>query len=319
MQAPQIPVDEPDRLATLHSLNLLDTPPEARFDRYTRLSARVFDVPIALITLVDRYRQWFKSRHGLDVSETPREHSFCGHAILGDELFEIRNARRDPRFRDNPLVVGKPHIRFYAGAPLICPNGQRLGTLCIIDRVHRHLYPDEREVLTDLADIIVGEITGYIDTETGLTNRNGLRSLGAKVVSAGWMNGPPRLLLFDISHHKHNMAARQQNQSGLQLFAQMLQQRFPSAEIIAHIGSGNFCVMLKDNEGLDEQSAVRQLCTEATKLLQYDVAADVLPVFVGRVVYDPDKHASIDEIIREADSLFYQRAQQRLYNLSAPA
>ncbi len=118
MKAPDIPQDEQARIKALRSLNVLDTPSEERFDRLTRLAKRMFDVPIALVSLVDENRQWFKSCIGLDVSETPRDISFCGHAILGSEVFIIPDTKKDERFTDNPLVLNDPHIRFYAGCPL---------------------------------------------------------------------------------------------------------------------------------------------------------------------------------------------------------
>ena len=137
-----IPFEENQRLAALYDYDVLDTPAEACFDRITRLAANHFAVPIALISLVDPVRQWFKSRVGLDASETPREISFCGHAILNDDVMQVEDATLDPRFADNPLVTAAPHIRFYAGAPLIAPGGFRLGTLCIIDRRARSLLSD---------------------------------------------------------------------------------------------------------------------------------------------------------------------------------
>jgi len=182
MQEPNIPPNETDRLATLHSLGILDTPRDDRFDRYTRISARIFDMPIAVISLVDRHRQWFKSTEGFDATESPRNISFCGHAILGDEVFEVRNALRDPRFRDNPLVTNQPNIRFYAGAPLEAPNGHKLGTLCILDIVPRQLSDEEKIRLKNLADMVVGEMVGYFDTETGLADQEALQDAGAKCI-----------------------------------------------------------------------------------------------------------------------------------------
>ena len=117
MWVPAKPVDEAARLDALHRLNVLDTGPEERFDRLTRLAKRLFNVPIALVSLVDAERQWFKSAAGVDVSQTPRNISFCGHAILGDQILMICDARLDERFYDNPLVVGDPRIRYYAGCP----------------------------------------------------------------------------------------------------------------------------------------------------------------------------------------------------------
>jgi GAF domain-containing protein len=133
MESPDIPSNEEHRLATLRSLGILDTSHEERFDRVTRMSKRLFDVPIALVSLVDESRQWFKSSAGLDTLETPRDIAFCGHAILDENIFHVPDATKDPRFADNPLVTGPPDIRFYAGRPLHAPNGDRMGTLCIID------------------------------------------------------------------------------------------------------------------------------------------------------------------------------------------
>ncbi|MFV1921534.1 MAG: GAF domain-containing protein [Methylotenera sp.] len=154
MKKPSIPPDEAARLKTLRYLNILDTPAEERFDRLTRMAKRLFDVSFALVSLVDENRQWFKSCAGLDVSETPRDISFCGHTILGDDIFIIPDATKDERFADNPLVLNEPHIRFYAGCPLKFTNGNRLGTLCIIDQQPRNLTDEDLIVLKDLASMV---------------------------------------------------------------------------------------------------------------------------------------------------------------------
>lgn len=158
MHAPAFPALEDDRLCTLDALYILDTPEELRFDRLTRLAARSLDVPIALVSLIDSTRQWFKSRVGLDTTETPRSISFCGHAILQHALFVVPDAKEDERFADNPLVKGAPHIRFYAGCPLMAPNGHNLGTLCVIDTRPRQLDQDQLDVLHDLAAIVTKEL-----------------------------------------------------------------------------------------------------------------------------------------------------------------
>ena len=155
MLQPNLPPCEIKRLATLRAMRILDSQPEAAFDRITRLAARLLRVPVALISLVDAERQWFKSRFGLDVgvTEMPRSTSFCGHAILDDLLFEVADARCDPRFADNPVVVGEPWVRFYAGLPLKAINGQNIGTLCLIDSAPRTLDQAERSLLHDLGQI----------------------------------------------------------------------------------------------------------------------------------------------------------------------
>jgi PAS domain S-box-containing protein len=159
MQAPAIPEHEVERLQALRASALLDTPPEERFDRLTRLAKRIFGTRIALVSLVDTDRQWFKSRQGLEVPETSRTLSFCGHAILGPEILEVRDASKDSRFSDNPLVTGEPRIRFYAGAPVRSADGYPLGTLCIIDDRPRTLTEDERLSLRELADCVEDELS----------------------------------------------------------------------------------------------------------------------------------------------------------------
>lgn len=149
------PLRELSRLAALLRYEILDTPEEAVFDDFTELAAHICDTPIALISLVDDRRQWFKSRVGLEVSETPREISFCTHTILGEEIFEVPDALQDPRFRHNPLVVGDPHIRFYAGTPLTSPDGHNLGTLCVIDRKPRQLSAEQRDTLDRLGRQVI--------------------------------------------------------------------------------------------------------------------------------------------------------------------
>ncbi len=159
MKTPEFPQDEEKRLSTLCNLDILDSPYEERFDRLTRIAQQYFKVPIALVSIVDANRQWFKSSQGLDATETPRDISFCGHAILDDGVFVISNALEDPRFADNPLVTGPPDIRFYAGAPLSAPDGTKVGTLCIIDREPRVLNDDDIKTLRDLADCVEEEIS----------------------------------------------------------------------------------------------------------------------------------------------------------------
>jgi len=153
MKKPEIPVNEESRLRALRSISILDTPAEERFDRLTRLASRMFRMPVALVSLVDENRQWFKSSIGLNVSETARDISFCGHAILGEGIFIIEDTTKDDRFADNPLVLNEPHIRFYAGCPLRYLDGNKLGTLCLIDMQPRTLDGEELECLKDLAEL----------------------------------------------------------------------------------------------------------------------------------------------------------------------
>jgi len=153
-----IPPDEAERLHLLHALRILDTPSEEVFDRITRLVARILDVPIALVSLVDTDRQWFKSRIGIDVNETPRELAFCAHAIAQTSPLIVTDTTQDSRFMSNALVTGDPNIRFYAGVPLRSIGGLSIGTLCAIDSKPRQLNPGEVSILVDLAALVSKEM-----------------------------------------------------------------------------------------------------------------------------------------------------------------
>jgi len=153
-----IPENEAARLNTLRGYGILDTHPEDRFDGLTRLAATICGTPIALISLVDEDRQWFKSKIGIAASQTPREHAFCAYAIMSPDLFVVPDASKDPRFATNPLVLGEPHVRFYAGAPLTAPNGHHLGALCVIDRTPRQLAGYQLEALRILSRQVMAQV-----------------------------------------------------------------------------------------------------------------------------------------------------------------
>jgi GAF domain-containing protein len=157
MKAP-VPKNEKKRLEVLWQYDVLDTVPEQVFDDLADLAASICEAPVALITLVDEKRQWFKSKTGVSLSETSRDVSFCGHAIMQHELFIVADTTKDTRFADNPLVISEPKIRFYAGAPLISPDGHALGTLCVIDKVPRTLRPDQKRALEILSRHVMTQL-----------------------------------------------------------------------------------------------------------------------------------------------------------------
>jgi len=158
MNTPPVPANEARRLKVLWQYEVLDTVPEELFDDLTELAGAICDAPIALISLVDESRQWFKSKVGLSVSETSRDISFCAHAILQPDLFIVPDATKDERFKHNPLVTADPRIRFYAGAPLITPDGHALGTLCILDKEPRELVESQKKALRVLARLVVTQL-----------------------------------------------------------------------------------------------------------------------------------------------------------------
>ena len=157
MTAPVLP-NEKKRLKVLWQYEVLDTVPEEVFDDLTELAARICEAPIALISLVDEKRQWFKSKVGISVNESSRNVSFCAYAIAQPDLFIVPDATMDQRFAQNPFVTSEPKIRFYAGAPLITPDGYPLGTLCVIDKVPRELRPEQKQALTILAHHVVTQL-----------------------------------------------------------------------------------------------------------------------------------------------------------------
>ncbi len=193
---------EKKRLNVLWQYEVLDTVPEELFDDLTELAARICEAPIALISLVDEKRQWFKSKVGTTVSETSRDVSFCVHAIKQSDLFIVPDATRDKRFAANPLVTSDPKIRFYAGAPLITPDGYALGTLCVIDKVPRELRPDQKQALVILARHVVSQLELRrrsrdlaADREEREKNRSEIQQLRAELAEA-------RRQLAENSNHK---------------------------------------------------------------------------------------------------------------------
>jgi diguanylate cyclase (GGDEF)-like protein len=250
-----VPQEEPARLAALYAMDLLDQGPNPCFDRITRLAAHAFGVPIALVSLVDADRQWFGSRVGLDASETPRCDAFCAHAILEPDLFVIEDARSDTRFFDNPLVLGPPGIRFYAGAPIAAPSGHRLGTLCIIDQQPRSLELAERGALRDMADLVERELSvidvALTDELTGLGNRRSFVQSGSQLVAlADRRNEPISLLFADLDGLKavNDGSGHALGDQLIRSAAAALRQSVRSSDLVARIGGDEFVVLMYGND-----------------------------------------------------------------------
>jgi len=316
MLAPAKPVNEPERVHTLRALNILDTAPEERFDRLTRLARRLFDVPIALVSLVDTNRQWFKSCQGLGAAETPRDISFCGHAILGDQVLMIPDATSDERFHDNPLVTGDPHIRFYAGCPLRVGNGVKIGTLCLIDVRPRILDAEERDLLRDLASMAEQELAAFqlatIDELTQVSNRRGFESLAEHALSiCKRMSTPASLLFFDLNGFKqiNDTWGHAEGDRALQAFADTLREVLREMDLVGRLGGDEFVALLMGSNAQDGdliagrlKEALARKNAEAQR--GYDIRYSL-----GRIEYDPARHESIKRLLAEADAAMYTHKQ----------
>lgn len=293
MQRPQIPVDEAKRLAALYATELFGTGPEEAFDRITRLAAKVLDVPTALISLVGRDTQWFKSRCGFAAQFTSRDVSFCGHAILSDQPLVVEDAARDERFADNPIVVGPPHIRFYAGVQLYSVERDRLGTLCVLDTRPRHFSQEQLDELHELARMVeeliyhrqlaraaqelheqllhnaahapvpaaAGQVKYLLthDALTGLANRQALlRTIGESIPAwqATAAGAVVACLNLDRFKRVNEVLGHVVGDQALVAITRALQSRLREDDMLARSGNDEFVMMLND-PGTDERLRAR--------------------------------------------------------------
>ncbi len=309
-----LPENEVQRLRSLHALDILDTPPEERFDRLTRVARRLFDAPIALMSLVDADRQWFKSRPGLDFPESPRDYSFCTHAILGEGVFVVPDALQDDRFRDSPLVTSFPEIRFYAGCPVRAPDGSPLGTLCVIDHEPRDIDDDDVEALRDLAAMAEQELKSItlatIDELTGLSNRRGFDAIAAHTVAVCQrVDRPATLLMFDLNGFKqvNDTLGHAAGDRLLQRFARELVATFRDSDVVARLGGDEFCVLLSGATATDVQRPLSILLDRLEK------SGERPPVVfsVGAATYDRQKHETVAHLVQEADIAMYRQKRAR--------
>jgi diguanylate cyclase (GGDEF)-like protein len=250
MTAP-FPDDEDERLSVLKSYDILDTAPDEAFDRITRLASGILKTPIALVSLVDKDRQWFKSHHGLDAEETSREVAFCGHAILGKDVLVVPDATNDPRFCDNPLVLDDPKIRFYAGAPLRTRTGHNLGTLCVIDTAPKDLDHFQRLMLQDLAAIVIDEMElrrlASTDPLTSALNRRHFMELAERELRGAKRYGyPVTVALLDVDRFKsiNDSFGHSVGDAVLKELTAFCQQQIREHDIFGRYGGEEFVMVL---------------------------------------------------------------------------
>jgi diguanylate cyclase (GGDEF)-like protein len=311
MQAPPTPVDETQRLRSLIALGVLDTMPEDRFDRITRLACRAFAVPMALVSLVDRDRTWFKSKQGFDGCESSRRTSFCGHAILHEGPLVIADTLLDPRFADNPFVENDPRVRFYAGQPVHGVDGMRVGTLCLIDQQPRQLLEGDLTLLTDLAGMIDREFSlvarASTDELTSLANRRGFTEVAVHVLAlCKRMTQPAVAIGIDLDNFKsiNDTHGHEAGDDALRLFSKLLFGNFRTSDVVARLGGDEFAILCSGTTSDRTAVSLERLRAEfeASTIVQKYPG---LSWSAGIADFDPASDATIEDLLRTADARMY--------------
>lgn len=309
------PPNDAQRVATLRGLRVLDTPQEERFDRITRLARRLFDVPIALVSLIDENRQWIKSAAGIGRFETPRDIAFCAHTVMGSEALVVQDATADGRFAFSPLVLGSPNARFYAGHPLqVDAASGSLGTLCVLDRRPREFDCADLQALADLAHIVEHELASawlaVTDELTGLANRRGFEALArhalglCRRVQAGMV-----LVLIDLDGFKqiNDLHGHAEGDRALRDFAQLLSQAFRDSDVVCRLGGDEFGVLLTNVQSGAVERVLQRLRRGVEQHNRITRRGYVLRFSAGMVPYDAARHAGLPALMHEADQQMYAR------------
>ena len=338
MTAP-LPSNETARLVALHDYGILDTPADPRTDVFVRLAADLFETPISLVSLVDKDRQWFKAAVGLDASETSRDLAFCAHAILAPtEVMVVEDAGLDPRFAGNALVTGAPHIRFYAGAPVVSPEGFPLGTLCVIDRKPRKLDEAGRRRLADLAMgaasvLDLHRIAARLqhlathDPLTGLANRALFQpTLEAAVQDAVTGGASCAVLYLDLDRFKliNDRFGHAGGDLVLRAAADRLRGSIRDSDIAARLGGDEFAVLLS---GANDSATAYETASRIIEAFAAPVYIDNEPITIGTSIgfaMAPTDGQDSATLMRLADAALYHakatgRGTSRSYQESLDA
>ncbi|ABR91703.1 diguanylate cyclase [Janthinobacterium sp. Marseille] len=300
------------RLDALRALSLFNANPDERFDRLTRLAKRVFNVPIAKVTLVGPEMVYTVSCAGEQQAPIQRDLSFCSHAIHSDEIMIIPDTLDDGRFADNPFVVEDPRIRFYAGCPLVVMNGCRLGTLCLVDKVPRKMTQEDIILLKDLAATVEHELTAMhmaiVDALTGLVNRRGFEALAeSRLNVCKNIQGQASLLFFDLNGFKaiNDTFGHAEGDLALRNFANALKLAFRSTDIVARLGGDEFAVLLLDSSPSDTGVAVERLRGIVTAQNDREKRGYELRFSVGHVDYDGLEDVNVNRMLLDGDTKMY--------------
>lgn len=343
MQPAPIPSDEAERLASLRKMRPLSSPAEEAFDRVTRTAQRLFDVPIALVSLIDERRQWFKSCIGLPLREAGRDVSFCGHAIMHDEIFVVENSALDPRFADNPLVTGDPHVVFYAGRPLHNAEWHRVGTLCVIDRKPRSFGPADQRALNDLGHwvehifynrelgaaekVMLGELdevrrASLLDPMMNIWNRGAvMEALEREAWRALRNQSPLSVLMVDIDNfaHVNELYGRPAGDAVLIEFAKRLRSLVLPFDSIGHGGEDEFVVILPDTRAA-QAALIAQRLAKATAAAPFHAADAAIALSASIGSYTAtfvDATPTHTELLQRAESALQQARRSGRGGLAA--
>ncbi len=304
---------ETKRLEALHRYDVLDTPPEESFDRITRLAKSALRVPMVLVSLVDEDRQWFKSRQGLDATETPRDISFCTHAIQQDGAFIVPNALEHELFRSNPLVTGEPHIRFYAGVPLKTPDGYNIGTLCAIDQEPRELTEVEVNLLRDLARLVVDELElrqiATTDSLTGAQNRRSfLLDVEKEIGRAKRYKRSASFVAFDVDHFKlvNDTYGHNAGDLVLQTLAGICRADLRSVDLFGRLGGEEFMIFLPETDHQGAMLTAERLRAKIESTPVMDGATEIKVTASFGVTVFSDEDAEPLDLLKRADDALYE-------------
>jgi len=299
------------RRDALRALSLFNANPDERFDRLARLAKRLFDVPVAKVTLVAPDMVYTISSTGDDKAPIARELSFCAQAIKSDDIMVVPDTLADGRFANNPFVVGAPHVRFYAGCPLLM-NGCRLGTLCLVDDVPRTMTREDIGVMKDLAATVEHELTAMhmaiVDGLTGLVNRRGFETLAQNGLNVcRRMQRPASLLFFDLNGFKaiNDTFGHAEGDLALRHFADALKLSFRSTDIIGRLGGDEFAVLLLDSSPSDTRAAIQRLRVIVESHNERGRRGYALRFSVGHVDTNGLESADIGRMLLDGDSKMY--------------
>lgn len=300
-------------------MGILDTHTDERFDRLTRIASKLFDVPVALVSLIDRDRQWFKSTCGLNVRSTPRTDSFCAVAIENGRPLVVNDTLKDPVFSKNSLVLNEPNIRFYAGYPVHLPDGEMAGTICIIDTKPREFSRDEYALLQDLALIVEDEFRiisqATTDALTGLCNRRSFTLIAEEILRKSVRtNKHFCLIIIDLNDFKmiNDNYGHAEGNRALKAFSEILQDTASDNGFIARLGGDEFAVIIPDASDEEGEFFLNQL---QKKIDSYNSSNRKFHInFSGGIsVFDKEKRNSFSYMMHEADKEMY-----RMKNSSKP-